>query len=197
MAFCSDFQPISERSDTSCFASRRLTFASRGKSKQKRLPLHTALRFAPGPLPPSFLRGSAYKVHPWTFMPQAAIRAACPSPQRFRSPFWKGRLARSTHVHRTASPSRLNVLSSSSEPSPRQEAEWRCCVGERAARMAARGITGQGSPVYAGPRSGTGGREVARSATRMSGWPSLWFLSLGQARATKRSGVTAPGWPEG
>ena len=32
---------------------------------------------------------------------------------------------------------------------------------------------------------------------RMSGCPSLWLLSLGQARATKRSEVTAAGWPEG
>ncbi len=36
---------------------------------------------------------------------------------------------------------------------PRQEAEWRCRAGGRAAWMAARGITGQGRPVYAGPEA--------------------------------------------
>ncbi len=51
-------------------------------------------------------------------------------------------------------------------------------------RDAARGVKGHGWPLYAGPRSGTGRREVWRRSrqTRMSGWPSLWLLSLGQTR---------------
>ena len=47
---------------------------------------------------------------------------------------------------------------------------------------AARGVMGQGWPMYAGPRSSAGGREVERSETRMSGCPSFWLLFLGQAR---------------
>ena len=42
---------------------------------------------------------------------------------------------------------------------------------------AARGVMGQGWPMYAGPRSSTGVREVSRSETRMSGCPSLAHLS--------------------
>ena len=105
-----------------------------------------------------------------------------------------GRGSRAIKSARTQQPPSHQATRS---PSPRQEAEWRCCAGGRAARMAARGITGQGWPVYAGPRSGTGGREVSRSETRMSGCLSLWLLSLGHARGTQRSGVTAAGWPEG
>ncbi len=90
-----------------------------------------------------------------------------------------GRGSRAIKSARTPQPPNHQATRS---PSPRQEAEWRCCAGGRAARMAARGITGHGWPVYAGPRSGTGGREVVRSATRMSGCHSLWLLSLGHAR---------------
>ncbi len=47
---------------------------------------------------------------------------------------------------------------------------------------AAKGVKGQGRPLYAGPWSGDGAREVERSETRMSGGPSFWSLFLGQAR---------------
>ena len=47
---------------------------------------------------------------------------------------------------------------------------------------AAKGVKGQGRPLYAGPWSGDGAREVSRSETRMSGCPSFWLLFLGQAR---------------
>ncbi|PAU63846.1 hypothetical protein BZL42_03395 [Pseudomonas indica] len=36
-------------------------------------------------------------------------------------------------------------------------------------RDAARGVLGQGWPMYAGPRSSAGTREVSRSETRMMG----------------------------
>jgi hypothetical protein len=47
---------------------------------------------------------------------------------------------------------------------------------------AAKGVKGQGRPLYAGPWSGDEAREVSRSETRMSGCPSFWLLFLGQAR---------------
>jgi len=47
---------------------------------------------------------------------------------------------------------------------------------------AAKGVKGQGRPLYAGPWSGDEAREVERSETRMSGCPSFWLLFLGQAR---------------
>ena len=46
----------------------------------------------------------------------------------------------------------------------------------------AKATMGQGWPFVAGPWSGDGRREPRRSRGRMSGCPSLWLLSLGQAR---------------
>ena len=46
----------------------------------------------------------------------------------------------------------------------------------------ARAPMGQGWPFGACPWSGDGRREPRRSRGRMSGCPSLWLLSLGQAR---------------
>src|SRR5690606_4176612 len=46
----------------------------------------------------------------------------------------------------------------------------------------ARAAMGQGWPFAACPWSGDGAREPRRSRGRMSGCPSLWLLSLGQAR---------------
>jgi len=48
---------------------------------------------------------------------------------------------------------------------------------------AARGVMGQGWPMYAGPRSSAGGREVERSETRMQG--ACFFCLLFFARAKK------------
>jgi len=53
----------------------RVTFVSRDKSNQKRLPLHPALRFAPGSFAPSLLQRHAAKGHPW---PIAALAASMP-----------------------------------------------------------------------------------------------------------------------
>ena len=44
---------------------------------------------------------------------------------------------------------------------------------------AARDAMGQGWPFAAGPWSNDGVREPRRRRGRMSGWPSLWLLSLG------------------
>lgn len=49
-------------------------------------------------------------------------------------------------------------------------------------RDAARGVMGQGWPMYAGPRSGTGGREVERSETRMQGRILFGYFLLCAAR---------------
>jgi len=53
----------------------RVTFVSRDKSNQKRLPRHPALRFAPGSFAPSPFQRHAAKGHPW---PIAAIAASMP-----------------------------------------------------------------------------------------------------------------------
>ncbi|RRW38296.1 hypothetical protein EGJ44_04130 [Ectopseudomonas oleovorans] len=46
----------------------------------------------------------------------------------------------------------------------------------------ARAAMGQGWPFAACPWSGDGARKPRRSRGRMVGCPSLWLLSLGQAR---------------
>ena len=51
---------------------------------------------------------------------------------------------------------------------------------------AARGVMGQGWPMYAGPRSSTGGREVERSETRMQGRVSFAYFSLHAQRKVRR-----------
>ena len=53
----------------------RVTFVSRDKSNQKRLPRHPALRFAPGSFAPSPFQGRAAKGHPW---PIASLAASMP-----------------------------------------------------------------------------------------------------------------------
>lgn len=53
----------------------RVTFVSRDKSNQKRLPRHPALRFAPGSFAPSPFQRHAAKGHPW---PIAALAASMP-----------------------------------------------------------------------------------------------------------------------
>ena len=53
---------------------------------------------------------------------------------------------------------------------------------------AARGVMGQGGPMYAGPRSNTGTRDVERSGTRMQGRVSFAYFSLhGQRKVSKRN----------
>ena len=52
----------------------RVTFSSRRKSNQKRLPHHPALRCAPGSLVPVPLRRHAPKGHPWSI---GAFSASC------------------------------------------------------------------------------------------------------------------------
>lgn len=47
---------------------------------------------------------------------------------------------------------------------------------------AARGVMGQGRPMYAGPRSNTGAREVSRSETRMQGRILFGHFLLCEAR---------------
>ena len=54
---------------------------------------------------------------------------------------------------------------------------------------AARGVMGQGGPMYAGPRSNTGTRDVERSETRMQGRVSFAYFSLhGQIKVRRPRG---------
>jgi len=56
---------------------------------------------------------------------------------------------------------------------------------------AARGVKGQGWPLYAGPRSGDGMREVERSETRMQGQAFLLtFLATEKSESPSRAKPT-------
>ena len=55
-------------------------------------------------------------------------------------------------------------------------------------RDAARGITGQGWPVYAGPRSGIGRREPRRRRGRMSGGAFFCLLFFAQTKKSESPG---------
>ncbi len=73
-------------------------------------------------------------------------------------------------------------------------------LGRGASGMdAARGVKGHGWPLYAGPRSGDGVREVERSETRMAGarlFGSFWGdcqKELAQQRETEGSDLPKNG----
>ncbi len=81
----------------------RLTFASRGKSKQKRLPHHPALRCAPGSLASVLLRGSSRRaIHGPSFL----ARHPCLATLYATPPFGllKGRLGAQRIFRRAYSP---------------------------------------------------------------------------------------------
>ncbi len=61
---------------------------------------------------------------------------------------------------------------------------------------AARGVKGHGWPLYAGPRSADGVREVERSETRMQGQAFLLtFSAFGKSESPSRAKLTLP--PDG
>src|SRR5690606_34977002 len=76
-------------------------------------------------------------------------------------------------------------------PGPLEEAERRCCGGGKRPGRLRKAESGHGGPVSAGPRSGTGAREVwPRKAARPGcrGALSLWLLSL----CARKEKVTRP-----
>ena len=130
----------------------------RDKSNQNRLPLHPALRFAPGAFTPSSLQGHAPKGHPWPIVALAASMPLNPFHDDSVHPP-EGALAR---LMLLCGENGQEMLNPSGGSVPKLPSGGRVEVLRRGvSRMdAARGITGQGWPVYAGPRSGTGRREV-------------------------------------
>ena len=161
---------------------RRATyFSSRGKVGKTLAP-DIRPRLRRGSLTPSLLQGPAARGHPW---PIASLAASMPlNPLRndsVRPP--EGGSWSCLMVARRAGAIIREVqekLSDSSEP--KSPSGGRVEVLRRGtSRMdAARGVKGHGRPLYAGPRSNTGGREPRRRRGRMPGWPSLWLLSLGR-----------------
>ena len=164
-------------------------------------------------LAPAPFRGPAYKGRPWPFKPLAAsMRLAPLHGTSTRPPDGTG--ARACEIF-TGSSSAASVFAFSLElrshrrhPIPLQEAEWNHHVRGRAGSHErhgcrescdGRGRLGRDGPSERAPgvvmKRGNPGAVGRGRLARMVGCPSLWLLSLGQARATQRSEVTAAGWP--
>ncbi len=151
-------------------------------------------RLRRGSFSPPSLRGSPYKGHPWPlYGGTPSSLAACRSSLSPTTPFTllKGRLESPDSFQSIKKlQTKPLYLSGISDYLPRQEAERRRCAGGREAGRRARSEgTGtslrEGAPSPAPGAAPEGGEfcEANRGRlVRMSGWPSLWLLSLGQAR---------------
>ena len=147
-------------------------------------------RLRRGSLTPSLLQEPAARGHPW---PIASLAASMPlNPLRndsVRPP--EGGSWSCLMVARRAGAIIREVqekLSDSSEP--KSPSGGRVEMSRRGAsrRDAARGITGQGWPVYAGPRSGIGRREPRRRRGRMSGGAFFCLLFFAQTKKSESPG---------
>ena len=180
---------------------RATYFSSRGKVGKTLAP-DIRPRLRRGSLTPSLLRGLAAKGHSW---PIASLAASMPlNPLRndsVRPPeggVWSclkvlHSFLGGSHAPR-GNPSRRNARSTKKNhqaprsPSPRQEAEWRCCAGGREAGRRARN-EGTGMSLRDGPRSGTGRREVrAQPGPGCRGVFSFAYFSLHEQRKVRRPG---------
>ncbi len=136
-------------------------------------------------LTPSALRGPAYKGHPWPFtplaasMPLAPLRADSVRPPE-RGIRWGLIASSSTNKQRVLVPLFANFQAARTRLPFRRPSVGAAQGDARHGRRAR--SEGTGTSLRDGPRSSAGGREVLRSKTRMSGWPSFWSLFLGQAR---------------
>lgn len=141
-------------------------------------------------LTPSALRGPAYKGHPWPLiagtpsplaasMPLAPLRADSIRPPE-RGIRWGLMASSSANKQRVLVPLFANFQAARTRLPFRRPSVGAAQGGARHGRRAR--SEGTGTSLRDGPRSGAGGREVLRSKTRMSGWPSFWLLFLGQAR---------------
>ena len=173
---------------TPAVSPRRATyFSSRGKVGKTLAP-DIRPRLRRGSLTPSLLQGPAAKGHPW---PIASLAASMPlNPLRndsVRPPEGGSWSCLMVACKAVAIISEVQEkLSDSSEPE--SPSGGRVEMSRRGAnrRDAARGITGQGWPVYAGPRSGIGRREPRRRRGRMSGSLSFAYFSLRKQRKVSR-----------
>ncbi len=143
----------------------RVSFGSRPKRNQKVLPLHTALRCAQGSFAPPLLQGPAYKGHPWPFKPLAASMRLAPLRNDSTHPPERGGWCR-LMVRASGQKKQILDLPGDSDSYPRQEAEWRCCVGGREAWTPSEerrtGPPRQGRPFVTAPGAAPEGGESGR-----------------------------------
>src|SRR5690606_34813057 len=189
--------PIAECADISGFALLGESLFSVAKKVTKNACPILRPRLCRGSFAPSPLRRSSYKGHPWPFTTLAASLRLAPLRNDSTHPPERGGWCRlMVCASGQKSRSKLSIFQATRTHIPVRRPSGGVAQGTRG-MDAERGTKGKGLLFVTCPRSGTGRREPRRSRGRMSGWPPFWFLFLGQTRATKRSGVTAAGWPEG
>ena len=138
-------------------------------------------------LAPVLLRGPAYKGHPWPIKPLAAsmrlvpLRNTCTRPADGTG---SRACATSTESSSAASVFAFALKAAIAQTTPKSPSGGRVESPRKGLSDmdVARATMGQGWPFVACPWSGDGRREPRRSRGRMVGCPSLWLLSLGQAR---------------
>jgi len=192
-------EPIAECADISGFALLGESLFSVAKKVTKNACPCIRPRLCRGSFTPSLLQGSAYKGHPWPFKPFAASLPLNPLRNDSAHPPERGGWCR-LMVRASGQKKQILDLPGDSDSYPRQEAEWRCCVGGREAWTPSEerrtGPPRQGRPSVTAPGAAPEGGKSGRRPDPDVG-VAFSLVTLGQARATKRSGVTAAGWPEG
>ncbi len=155
----------------------RVTFFSREKSNQKRLPLH------PAPAAPGFVRSIAapkavVQGPSLALYDSRRIPAARPLRNDSAHPSERGGWCRLlVRAKRSKAQATPTIFQATRTPSPVRRPSGGVAQGDARHGRRARS-EGAGTPLRDGPRSGTGAREPRRSRGRMSGALSLWLLSL-------------------
>lgn len=188
----------------------RLGCAPHGRHTFLACPRKVCQRRAPGirvslretPLAPVPLRGPAYKGHPWPIKPLAASMRLVPLRNTYARPA-DGTGSRACEISAESSSAAsvfafvLKAAIAQTTPKPPSGGRVESPRKGLSDMDVARATMGQGWPFVACPWSGDGKREPRRSRGRMVGCPSLWLLSLGQARESDSPVGAKPIRPDG
>ncbi len=173
----------------------RVTFFSREKSNQKRLPLH------PAPAAPGFVRSIAapkavVQGPSLALYDSRRIPAARPLRNDSAHPSERGGWCRLlVRAKRSKAQATPTIFQATRTPSPVRRPSGGVAQGDARHGRRARS-EGTGTSLRDGPRSGTGAREPRRSRGRMSGALSLWLLSLSrEQRESDSAGGPKPEVP--
>ncbi len=173
----------------------RVTFFSREKSNQKRLPLH------PAPAAPGFVRSIAapkavVQGPSLALYDSRRIPAARPLRNDSAHPSERGGWCRLlVRAKRSKAQATPTIFQATRTPSPVRRPSGGVAQGDARHGRRARS-EGTGTSLRDGPRSSTRRREPRRSRGRMSGALSLWLLSLSrEQRESDSAGGPKPEVP--
>ncbi len=173
----------------------RVTFFSREKSNQKRLPLH------PAPAAPGFVRSIAapkavVQGPSLALYDSRRIPAARPLRNDSAHPSERGGWCRLlVRAKRSKAQATPTIFQATRTPSPVRRPSGGVAQGDARHGRRARS-EGAGTPLRdVPPERHRSEGSLAAGQTRMSGWPSLWLLSLGQTRESDSAGGPKPEVP--